>query len=136
MKKTTETYYCDMCGKEIDTSVDSPHRSIICSGCMSMSIPVYMHNRTYDEGYQDCLAWESVDLCPECTDRACAIHVEVYKEDGEWHSKLSWRDTLERQDEAEMSESAKRIFNRLMESANKESEFERLKKNAEGKDSG
>lgn len=134
MKKTTETYYCDMCGKEIDVSIDSPNRAIICSMCSSMRIPVRMHNCTYDEGHQDWLTWWSVDLCPECADRACAIRVELCKEDGEWRSKLSWRDPLERQDEVEMSEGARRIFDRLMESASEESEYERLKRKAEGRE--
>ena len=35
-----------------------------------------------------------------------------------------------------MSEGARRIFDRLIELANEESEFERLKKKAEGKESG
>ena len=92
MKKITEAYYCDMCGKEFNAHANSPHRPIICSGYSSNFIPVHMHNPTYDEGWQEGLAWESVDLCPECADRACTIHVEVYKDGGEWRSKLSWRD--------------------------------------------
>ena len=95
MKKTIEVYYCDMCGKEIDARVDSPIRPIICSGYPSNSIPVHMHNPTYDEGWQDGILWERIDLCPECADRACIIHVEVCKEDGKWRSKLSWRDGKE-----------------------------------------
>ena len=91
MKKTIEVYYCDMCGKEIDTSADNQCRSIICSGYSSFFIPTHTHNPTYDEGYQDGISWERIDLCPECADRVCVIHQEWYEKDGKLLSKLSWR---------------------------------------------
>lgn len=133
MKKVIETYVCDMCGKEIDLTHVRSRRAIICSSPGVAFVPVHEHNPAYDEGYQDNIAYADIDLCPDCADRACAIHQEWYEEDGEWHSKLSWRTHQYKSDE--MSEGAKRIFDRMMESANEESEFGRLKK-AEGKENG
>lgn len=133
MKKVIKTYVCDMCGALIDINSDSPRRPIICSDIMQKYIPVYEYNPTYDEGYREGVGYACIDLCPDCADRACAIHQEWYEEDGEWHSKLSWRTHQYKSDE--MSEGARRIFDRMMESANEESEFGRLKK-AEGKENG
>ena len=132
MKRVVETYVCDMCGKEIDVSIDTPRRPIICSNVQKY-IPVYEHNPTYDEGYQDGIGYACIDLCPDCAERACVIKYEWYEEDGRWHTKLSWRTHQSQCDE--MSEGAKRIFDRMMNSANEESEFGRLKK-AEGKERG
>ena len=95
MKKITEAYYCDMCGKEFDAHVNSPHRPIICSGYSSNFIPVHMHNPTYDEGWRNGISWERIDLCPECADRVCVIHQEWYEEDGKLLSNLSWKDGKE-----------------------------------------
>ena len=93
LKHIKTTYTCDMCGAEIDLSDDDVRGFAIVGTNMTSGMPVYEHNPRYDEGYQDGIGWERLDLCPICAARACAIRQDWFiDDDGRFSSKLSWRD--------------------------------------------
>jgi hypothetical protein len=93
VKRVIEIYTCDMCGAEFERYSDGSRRTPIICDATYKTFPVHEHNPAYDEGYQDGIAWTNIDLCPDCADRACAIHEEWYKDDdGKWHAEFSWRD--------------------------------------------
>lgn len=88
MKTTIERYTCDKCGEEIDPN-DS--NAVICSRSTYKTIPIFVHNPHFDEGYRDLLGHESIDLCAECARKAFRLHGEWYRdEDGEWRIRYSW----------------------------------------------
>ncbi|MBR3160119.1 MAG: hypothetical protein IKF14_13630 [Atopobiaceae bacterium] len=90
MKTTIERYTCDKCGKEID---QHDINAVISSRSTYETIPVFMHDPAYDEGYRDFLGRESIDLCAECARKSFRLHGERCRdEDGNWHIKYSWMD--------------------------------------------
>ncbi|MBR2681730.1 MAG: hypothetical protein IKE22_00495 [Atopobiaceae bacterium] len=90
MKTTIERYTCDKCGKEID---QHDINAVISSRSTYETIPVFMHDPAYDEGYRDFLGRESIDLCAECARKSFRLHDERCRdEDGNWHIKYSWMD--------------------------------------------
>lgn len=93
MKRVETTYICDMCGAEIDVDNDEARKYAIVGTNMTSDVPVYEHNPAWDEGFQDGIGWERLDLCPICAARACAIRQDWYiDDDGIFRSKLSWRE--------------------------------------------
>lgn len=90
MKTTIERYTCDICGKEID---QDDINAVICSRSTYSTIPIFVHNPRYDDGYRDFLGHESIDLCAECAKRAFKLRGEWYEDrDGNWRIKYSWMD--------------------------------------------
>ena len=91
--ETTKTIRCDMCGAIIDVGDDS----VLCNSVISngyYGVIVHEHNKAYDDGLETGIWQKDLDLCPECADRAAAIHLEITpSEDGfacDYH--YSWRD--------------------------------------------
>lgn len=76
-----KTYRCDMCGEVIDTKDDAVMRMcVLGSGCFYAL--AHVHYPQLDEGLQDGIEHISIDLCPECAERATNIRVEVVPTDG------------------------------------------------------
>ena len=92
-KKTIEIITCDMCGDEIDLNDEWTNRnSVVCNS--TYCVPVRFHNPSYDEGCQDGISIERLDLCPRCADRAATIHLEVTPVDSgrSCHHEYTWRE--------------------------------------------
>ena len=94
MERVTKTVLCDMCGAEIDIRDDDVLRMSALSGSDYYYVLVHERNQSYAEGRRDSIAYEPLDLCPECADRAAAIHCEVVPTDGgrSCRHELSWRE--------------------------------------------